>query len=269
MTETEFIAKIANFAVKDMQISKVPASLTIAQAALESGFGSSGLTVKANNLFGIKGSGPAGSITVQTTEYVNGKAVKVEALFRAYNNWGESVADHSALIVNGVSWNRYLYSKVLGASGKVAAQEIAAAGYATDPNYAAKLIQIMDTYNLYKYDDEAKEGDDEMSAEDKQRLASLETEIKELRALIVSLTDSKDTLKTGMQEQGQSITKLSDRVTLIEGRAVMNVPPWAEAAVKAASAAGLLDTPSGGSYDFYRIITVLNRAGLLVSGSGK
>lgn len=248
MTETKFIGKIANFAVKDMQISKVPASLTIAQAALESGWGSSGLTVKANNLFGIKGSGPAGSITVQTTEYVNGEAVKVEAPFRAYNNWGESVADHSALIVNGVSWNRSLYSKVLGASGKVAAQEIAAAGYATDPNYAAKLIQIMNTYNLYLYDEDAKEGDNEMSAEDKQKLVSLETEIKELRALLATLTD---------------------RVTLIESRAVMNVPPWAEAAVKAANAAGLLATPSGGSYDFYRILTVLNRAGLLAHGSGK
>ncbi|WP_339248498.1 glycoside hydrolase family 73 protein [Paenibacillus sp. FSL R10-2796] len=269
MTEGEFIAKIANFAVKDMQLTKVPASLTIAQAALESGWGSSGLTVKANNLFGIKGSGPAGSITVQTTEYINGKAVKVNSPFRAYNNWGESIADHSDLIVNGVSWNRNLYSKVLGASGKVAAQEIAAAGYATDPNYAAKLIQIMNTYNLYQYDDKSMGGDDEMSAEDKQKLVSLESEVKELRALIAALTDSRDTLKTGVQEQGQSINKLTDRVTFIGNRAVMNVPAWAEAAVKAATAAGLLDTPSGGSYDFYRILTVLNRAGLLVTGSKK
>lgn len=269
MTEGEFIAKIANFAVKDMQLTKVPASLTIAQAALESGWGSSGLTVKANNLFGIKGSGPAGSITVQTTEYINGKAVKVNAPFRAYNNWGESIADHSELIVNGVSWNRNLYSKVLGASGKAAAQEIAAAGYATDPNYAAKLIQIMNTYNLYQYDDKSMGGDDEMSSEDKQKLVSLESEVKELRALIAVLTASRDTLKTGVQEQGQSITKLRDRVALIENRAVMNVPAWAEAAVKTATAAGLLDTPSGGSYDFYRILTVLNRAGLLVTESKK
>lgn len=236
MTEVEFIAKIVPFAVEDMRRSKVPASLTISQAALESGWGNSGLTVKANNLFGIKGSGPAGSITVQTTEYVNGRAIKVAAAFRAYNNWGESVADHSALIVNGVSWNRSLYSKAVGVSGKIAAQEIAAAGYASDPNYASKLIRIMDTYNLYQYDDGIKE-DDEMSAEDKQKLVQMESELKGLR----------------------------DRLSLIEGRTVMNVPAWADAAVKAAVAAGLLDTPSGGSYDFYRIITVLNRAGLLRS----
>lgn len=240
MTEKEFIAKIANLAVKDMKNSRVPASLTIAQAALESSWGNSKLTTRANNLFGIKGSGPKGSITVQTTEYVNGKAVKVEAPFRAYNNWGESVADHSALLVNGVSWNRNLYSKVLGASGKVAAREIATAGYATDPNYTAKLIQIMDTYNLYQYDDGSKE-DEEMSAEDRQRLVNLESEVKELRS---------------------QITALTDRMLNIENRTAMNIPSWADAAVKAAVAEGLLDTPSGGSYDFYRILTVLNRAGL-------
>ena len=210
MTEVEFIAKILSFAVVDMRRSKVPASLTISQAALESGWGASKLTVKANNLFGIKGSGPAGSITMQTTEYVNGRPIKVAAAFRAYNNWGESITDHSALIVNGVSWNRSLYRKAVGVGGEIADREIAAAGYATDPNYAAKLIRIMDAHNLYQYDDRAKE-DDEMSAEDKQKLIKLESELKGLR----------------------------DRLSFIEGRAVTNVPAWADAAVKAAIAEGL------------------------------
>ncbi|MBY0011246.1 glycoside hydrolase family 73 protein [Paenibacillus typhae] len=264
MTNAEFIARIVPFAVADMQRSHIPASLTIAQAALESGWGNSGLTVKANNLFGIKGSGPAGSIAVRTTEYINGKPVQVTAAFRAYNDWGESVADHSALIIGGVSWNRNLYSKVIGVDGQTAAREIAAAGYATDPNYTAKLIQIMDTFNLYQYD-EIKE-DEEMSAEDKQKLANLEAELKDLRVLLAGLTVSRDTLKTGVQEQGQAIKNVTDRLAVIEGRAVMNVPAWAEPAVNAAVAAGLLDTPTGGSYDFYRLLTVLQRAGLLVTG---
>lgn len=57
MASSEFITRIASFAVADMQRSRIAASLTIAQAALESGWGTSGLTQKANNLFGIKGSG--------------------------------------------------------------------------------------------------------------------------------------------------------------------------------------------------------------------
>ncbi|SET15979.1 glucosaminidase domain-containing protein [Paenibacillus sp. NFR01] len=268
MTASEFIAKIAPYAVADMQRSHIAASLTIAQAALESGFGSSGLTVRAGNLFGIKGSGPAGSIAMRTTEYVNGKAVQVTAAFRAYHNWGESVADHSAILVGGVSWNRGLYSKAIGVDGKTAAREIAAAGYATDPNYAAKLIQMMDTYNLYQYD-EIKE-DDEMSAEDKQRLTELETELAELRVLLAGLTVSRDTLKTGVQEQGSAIKTIGDRLGALESRSVLTaIPAWAEPAVNAAVAAGLLDTPTGGSYDFYRLLTVLNRAGLLVTGKAR
>lgn len=107
-----------------------------------------------------------------------------------------------------------------------------------------------------------------MSAEDKQKIAALETELRELKELLAGLSVSRDTLKAGVQEQGQAIKGVAERLTVIEGRTVMNVPAWAEPAVQAASAAGLLDTPSGGSYDFYRILTVLNRAGLLVTSKG-
>ncbi|WP_151733916.1 glycoside hydrolase family 73 protein [Paenibacillus tengchongensis] len=264
MTASKFLDKIIPYAVADMQRSHIAASLTIAQAALESNWGNSGLTAKANNLFGIKGSGPAGSIVIRTTEYVGGRPVQVAATFRAYNNWGESVADHSAVIVGGVSWNRNLYNKVIGVDGRTAAREIAAAGYATDPQYANKLIRIMDEYHLYQYDEF--EEDDEMSAEDKAKLASLESEVNQLRVLLAGLTVSRDTLKSGVQEQGEAIKNVTGRLSVIEGRSVMNVPEWAEAAVHAAVAAGLLDTPTGGSHDFYRILTVLNRAGLLVTG---
>lgn len=154
-TRAQFIAKLAPYAVEDMRKTQIAASLTIAQACLESADGNSGLTGKANNLFGIKGSGPAGSITLPTTEYINGRAVRVNAAFRAYHHWGESVADHSALIRNGVSWNRNLYRRVIGVPGRQAAVEIAAAGYATDPRYADKLLAIMQANHLERYDHEA------------------------------------------------------------------------------------------------------------------
>lgn len=259
MDPATFIATIAPLAVSDMQRTRVPASLTIAQAALESSWGSSGLAVKANNLFGIKGTGPAGSVTLPTTEYVNGRAITVNAAFRAYHDFGESIADHSSLLVNGVSWNRGLYSGVLGADGRAAARAIAAAGYATDPKYEELLIQLMDRHNLYSYDEE----EEEMSAEDKKRLAELENTVKQLNLLIAGLTDSRDILKNGLTEQGNALKSLLPRLSAVEAKDSVNVPYWAQPAVQAALAAGAIDTPSGGSYDFYRILTVIYRLGLI------
>lgn len=141
-----FIAKILPNVLADQTRTGVPASLTLAQAALESNWGRSGLTLKANNLFGIKGTGTEGSVTMATTEYVDGRATQVQAAFRAYNSWEESIADHSKLL----SGSRY--KKVLNTDGRTAAREVAAAGYATDPAYAAKLISLMDTYSLNQYD---------------------------------------------------------------------------------------------------------------------
>ncbi|MEB3103098.1 glucosaminidase domain-containing protein [Ferviditalea candida] len=176
MMRSKFIKSLAPYAVEDMRKSRVPASLTIAQGCLESADGNSGLTQDANNLFGIKGTGPAGSVLKWTTEYVNGVAQRVQAYFRAYHDWGESVADHSALLVNGLSWDPNRYRNVLGVDGRTAAREIQAAGYATDPNYAEKLIAIMDEYNLYQYDMEA----DEMTAEEKKAFDVLAAQVAKL-----------------------------------------------------------------------------------------
>ncbi|MGN7472315.1 glycoside hydrolase family 73 protein [Brevibacillus sp. SAFN-007a] len=152
MTQQEFIAKIAPAAVADMKKTRVPASLTIAQAILESNWGKSSLTVKANNLFGIKGIGPAGSVQMPTTEYVNGSQVKTNANFRVYNSWAESIADHSALILNGTRDKPTRYHGVLGADYKTACQMIKEGGYATDPAYPQKLINLIETYALHQYD---------------------------------------------------------------------------------------------------------------------
>ncbi|ASJ54189.1 peptidoglycan hydrolase [Brevibacillus formosus] len=152
MTQQEFIAKIAPAAVADMKKTRVPASLTIAQAILESNWGKSGLTVKANNLFGIKGTGPAGVCPMPTKEFYSGEWVTVTANFRAYNNWAESIADHSALILNGTKDKPTRYHGVLGADYKTAAHRIREGGYATDPAYPQKLISLIEKYELHQYD---------------------------------------------------------------------------------------------------------------------
>lgn len=146
-----FIERVGALAAADMQKSGVLASLTIAQAILESGWGKSGLTVKANALFGIKaGTSWKGRVySTKTQECYDGvNFTTVTALFRAYGSWEESVADHSALLTGAAR-----YKAVIGERDyKTACRAIKAAGYATDPQYADKLIRLIESYGLTAYD---------------------------------------------------------------------------------------------------------------------
>ena len=146
-----FIERVGALAAADMQKSGVLASLTIAQAILESGWGKSGLTVKANALFGIKaGTSWKGRVySTKTQECYDGvNFTTVTALFRAYDSWEESVEDHSALLTGAAR-----YKAVVGERDyKTACRAIKAAGYATDPKYPDKLIQIIESYGLTAYD---------------------------------------------------------------------------------------------------------------------
>ena len=99
--QKKFIERVGALAAADMQKSGVLASLTIAQAILESGWGKSGLTVKGNALFGIKaGTSWTGAVySGKTQECYDGVTfTTVTGLFRAYGSWAESVADHSDLL---------------------------------------------------------------------------------------------------------------------------------------------------------------------------
>lgn len=146
-----FIERVGNLAAADMQKSGVLASLTIAQAILESEWGKSGPTVKANALFGIKaGTNWKGRVySTKTQECYDGvNFTTVTALFRAYNSWEESVENHSALLTGATR-----YKAVVGERDyKTACRAIKAAGYATNPNYADKLIQLIESYSLTAYD---------------------------------------------------------------------------------------------------------------------
>lgn len=149
-TRAEFIAKIGPMAQKDAQTTQILASLTIAQAILESGDGNSQLTVQGNALFGIKATSSwRGKVwTGSTIEYYGGNRTNIIAGFRAYNSWEESIKDHSALLTEARR-----YRGVVGEKDyKKACQALQAAGYATDPLYAAKLISLIEAYQLTKYD---------------------------------------------------------------------------------------------------------------------
>lgn len=143
-----FINKIGPMAAADMKASGILASLTIAQAILEAGWGKSGLTVSANNLFGIKGTYNGDGYTCKTQEWNGSKYVTVDATFRKYPSWAESVADHSAL------FNRLdRYKNLRGLTDyKLACQYVREDGYATDPNYTPKLVNLVETYDLTIWD---------------------------------------------------------------------------------------------------------------------
>lgn len=149
-----FIERLGRLAVADMKKSGVLASLTISQGILESGWGKSGLTVKGNALFGIKaGKAWKGKVyNAKTQECFDGVTyVDITAAFRAYDSWEESVADHSALLTVLPR-----YKAVIGEKDyKKACHAIKAAGYATAPNYAEQLINVIECYALMEYDNAA------------------------------------------------------------------------------------------------------------------
>lgn len=257
MKPHEFIAKIAPAAIEDMRRHGVPASLTIAQAILESNWGKSGLTQKANNLFGIKGTGPAGSITMPTDEYRGQTRYTTNAKFRKYHSWDESIEDHTRLILNGTRDNPKRYHGVLWADYKTAATEIWKGGYATDPGYPPKLISIIEKYDLDQYDRQGREEEDMMKIE------TLTAEVKKLQEQVRLLTDQHSKQGKLVDKQESQIKKLQKTVDSLQKRHTYEtVPVWAEPAVEAALKVGVIQDKEG-SYDFYRMITVLYRLGLL------
>jgi flagellum-specific peptidoglycan hydrolase FlgJ len=143
-----FIGEVAPGAVAAQRRYGVPAAVTIAQAIDESGWGQSSLAVRDHNLFGIKGTGPAGSDSLPTQEYENGQPVTRTASFRVYHNVAESIDDHGKLLATSG-----YYGKAMADRQDPNAFAAALTGvYATDPDYGAKLIGLMRRYDLYRYD---------------------------------------------------------------------------------------------------------------------
>lgn len=128
-------------------------SITLAQAILESNWGQSDLAQQGNNLFGVKGKAPQPMVNMTTKEFVDGKWIEIKGNFRKYKDWNESLEAHAELFLKGTSWNKDKYNGVIKADDyKKAAEELQTAGYATDPGYAEKLINIIEKYDLALYD---------------------------------------------------------------------------------------------------------------------
>lgn len=151
--EQNFLNELSPRAQEIQEKHGILTSITLAQAILESDWGQSGLAQKGNNLFGVKGKSPQPMVTMTTKEFVDGKWIEINANFRKYKDWNESLDSHAELFLNGTSWNKDKYNGVIAADDyKKAAQELQSAGYATDPDYAEKLINIIEKYDLALYD---------------------------------------------------------------------------------------------------------------------
>lgn len=139
----DYVEKWAPTAVSEMYRTGVPASITLAQGLLESGAGRSSLSTEGNNHFGIKCHGWEGEKVYYDDD-------RKGECFRKYKTAEESFADHSNFLRYQKRYQSLFDLQTDDYKGWAAG--LKAAGYATDPGYAGKLIDLIETYGLSKYD---------------------------------------------------------------------------------------------------------------------
>lgn len=138
-----YFDKYKELAITEMHKYGIPASITLAQGALESGAGKSKLAVLGNNHFGIKCHGWQGRSIAHDDDFEG-------ECFRAYDSVFESYEDHSLFLAKRSHYSALF--KLSREDYRGWAHGLKEAGYATDPSYAQKLINIIELYGLYEYD---------------------------------------------------------------------------------------------------------------------
>ena len=139
----QYIDQYKDLAIEQMKKYGIPASITLAQGVFESGAGRSELARKGNNHFGIKCHGWQGRAVYADDDARN-------ECFRAYDNAYQSYEDHSRFLARGQRYRNLFSLRITDYKGW--ARGLKAAGYATNPRYADKLIELIELYKLYQYD---------------------------------------------------------------------------------------------------------------------
>ena len=164
ISKSSFIKKIGPIARENYKRTGILASVTMAQAILESGWGQSTLAQNGNNLFGMKmnlsGNTWSGSAwdgvnfyKKRTYEYGSGGRYSITAKFRKYSCIEDSIEDHSAYLLNAKNGSRKRYAGLTKTSSyKKQLQIIKNGGYATSSSYVSQLSNVIRTYNLTKWD---------------------------------------------------------------------------------------------------------------------
>lgn len=139
----EYVHKYKDIAIEEMKRYGIPASITLAQGILESAAGNSDLCRKGNNHFGIKCHGWSGRTVYHDDD-------ETQECFRAYETARESFEDHSKFLASSQRYSRLFKLSRTDYSGW--AHGLKECGYATNPQYAQKLIQLIELYQLHQYD---------------------------------------------------------------------------------------------------------------------
>ena len=142
-TYQQYINQYKDIAIEQMQRYHIPASITLAQGLYESGAGRSELARKGNNHFGIKCNSWSGRRIYHDDDELN-------ECFRSYDNAYESYEDHSKFLTGSQRYRSLFQLKITDYKGW--AKGLKAAGYATNPQYAQKLIDLIQLYKLYRFD---------------------------------------------------------------------------------------------------------------------
>ncbi|MGL5937837.1 MAG: glucosaminidase domain-containing protein [Phocaeicola sp.] len=142
-----YIHQYKELAITEMKRYHIPASITLAQGLLESGAGKSKLATRSNNHFGIKCGNDWQGPTVRHTDDAPNEC------FRSYKHPKSSYEDHSKFLAGRSRYASLFKLKITDYKGW--AHGLKKAGYATDPRYAYRLIEIIELYNLHKYDTHA------------------------------------------------------------------------------------------------------------------
>jgi hypothetical protein len=147
MQKDAFFAMAVGPAQASQRLTGVPASVTLAQAILESGWGDSHMG-DAWNFFGIKAHGDEPFIVMRTREVVNGKDIFIDAKFRRFANMEDCFCEHGKFLRDNPR-----YAPAFKTTDcESFARAIHAAGYATDPHYSELLIRLIRENDLARYD---------------------------------------------------------------------------------------------------------------------
>ena len=146
-----FLNTIGPVAQQVAQENGIYASVMIAQAALESGWGNSALSTQGHNLFGVKWNGTGNYVMMPTQEYYGGQWHTINAKFQSYNSYYDSLTGYAKLIKNNFPNS----TRANAATPQIAAANLkygVYGSYATDPNYANSLDRMISDYGLTRYD---------------------------------------------------------------------------------------------------------------------